>query len=389
MSASPGRVLVVDDVEANRNLLTRRLEKLGLATASAAGGAEALAMVEGGGFDVVLLDIMMPGMDGLEVLAQLKADEALRHLPVIMISAVEELETVVRCIELGAEDYLPKPFNPVILRARVGASLDRKRLRDRERLHTESLERELRIGHEIQKGFLPEALPALDGWDLAARFAPATQVAGDFYDAFAVDGGRTMVVVADVCGKGVGSALYMALFRTLIRAAATAAPGDPAQVLERAARTASDYIATVHERSSMFATAFLGMVDSGSGELAYANCGHDAPLVASGGVVRTRLAPTGPALGLLPGSAFGVAREVLAPGEGLLLFTDGVTEAQGPLGFFGEARLLGVPPGGGAGPWLDRVTEALRGHVAGFEPSDDITLLALCRNPRDRQTSER
>ena len=379
MTGSPGRILVVDDVEANRDLLSRRLQKLGLETAAAAGGAEALSMVAAGGFDVVLLDIMMPGMDGYEVLSRLKADEALRHLPVIMISAVEELASVVRCIELGAEDYLPKPFNPVILKARVSASLDKKRLRDRERLYAASLERELDIGHEIQKGFLPEALPAMDGWDLAARFAPARQVAGDFYDAFAVAGGLTMLVIADVCGKGVGAALYMALFRSLIRAAATGAAGDPDRILACAARTTNDYIATVHERSSMFATAFLAIVDPGSGELAYVNCGHDAPVLAAGGAVRARLAPTGPALGLMPGSDFRVAREVIAPGEGLLLFTDGVTEARGPGGFFGEARLLEVPPEEFAGLWLDALIAGVREHAAGWEASDDITLLGLCR----------
>src|SRR5206468_2350062 len=115
--------------------------------------------------------------------------------------------------ELGAADYLPKPFNPVVLRARVAATLARKRLEDRERLHVRSLERELEIGREIQRDFLPDALPEAAGWEIAAVFQPARQVSGDFYDGFPTADGAIALVVADVCDKGVGAALYMALFR--------------------------------------------------------------------------------------------------------------------------------------------------------------------------------
>ena len=324
-----GRILVVDDVEANRDLLTRRLEKLGHRVETAADGAQALARLAGGGFDLMLLDIMMPVLDGFEVLARVRADAALRHLPVIVISALGELDAVVRCIELGADDHLPKPFNPVILRARVGACLEKKRLRDQERLWARSLERELEIGHEIQKDFLPGAIPALPGWELAARFEPARQVAGDFYDAFPLPGGLMMLVIADVCGKGVGAALYMALFRTLIRAVAVQAPGTPETALARAAKVTSDYIATTHERSSMFATAFLAVLEPDSGRLRYLNCGHEAPLVLAGGRVRTRLAPTGPALGLLPGLVFNLADNIMVLNFGEILCTGTPQEISG------------------------------------------------------------
>ena len=353
-------------------------------------GVEALEKLAAQEFDVVLLDITMPEMDGYEVLSRMKADEQLRHIPVVMISAIEDIESVVRCIELGADDYLPKPFNLVILRARVSASLDKKKLRDRERLYAASLERELEIGREIQKGFFPESIPASPGWQIAARFEPARQVAGDFYDAFRLEGGRTMLVIADVCGKGVGAALYMALFRSLLRAVATAPSADlgPAAVLDRAARVTNDYIATTHESSSMFATAFLGIVDPPTGALHYINCGHEAPLVMAGGAVRARLAPTGPALGLMPGLPFAVASETVAPGESVVLFTDGVTEAVGESGFFGDERLLEVlrDPCGPVSAALDAIVAAVRTHAAGFEPSDDITLLALRRDGPPYQT---
>ncbi|MBC7870259.1 MAG: response regulator [Chitinophagaceae bacterium] len=123
-------VLVVDDNEMNRDMLSRRLERQGYRVLVAENGIRALEMMEAHNFDLVLLDIMMPKMNGYEVLERVKADDHLRHIPVIMISAVDDLDSVVKCIELGAEDYLFKPFNPVLLKARVGASLEKKRGRD-------------------------------------------------------------------------------------------------------------------------------------------------------------------------------------------------------------------------------------------------------------------
>jgi adenylate cyclase len=131
VSNAEAALLVVDDIEDNRFALTRRLAREGYANlATADNGRRALELLSSKPFDLVLLDIMMPHMNGYEVLAQMKADGKLRHIPVIMISAIDEIDSVIRCIELGAEDYLPKPFNPTLLRARVGACLERKRLYD-------------------------------------------------------------------------------------------------------------------------------------------------------------------------------------------------------------------------------------------------------------------
>jgi adenylate cyclase len=134
-SSVASRILVVDDNASNRDLLSRRLQREGYRVTSVEGGAAALTMIAAEGFDLVLLDLMMPGMSGFEVLSRLKADGATRHIPVIMISALDELDSTVRCIEAGAEDYLPKPFNPVLLRARINACLEKKRLLDE--LHAE------------------------------------------------------------------------------------------------------------------------------------------------------------------------------------------------------------------------------------------------------------
>ena len=129
-SLGQSAVLVVDDNEINRDVLSRRLERQGYAVAVAEDGHQALEMLATQRFDLVLLDIMMPKLNGYQVLQRLKTDPVLRDIPVIMISALDDLDSVVRCIEMGAEDYLPKPFNPVLLRARINACLDKKRLRD-------------------------------------------------------------------------------------------------------------------------------------------------------------------------------------------------------------------------------------------------------------------
>ena len=132
MAAEPGHILVVDDNKMNRLLLARGLEQQGHKVGFAENGRQALELLRAQSFDLVLLDVLMPEMDGYQVLEQLMADPHLKNVPVIMVSAVDELESVVKCIEMGAEDYLPKPINPVLLKARIGASLEKKRLRDRQ-----------------------------------------------------------------------------------------------------------------------------------------------------------------------------------------------------------------------------------------------------------------
>jgi len=156
---SRGYLLVVDDNEINRDILSRHLERQGHTVAVAENGRQALEMVSTHPFDLVLLDVMMPEMDGYRVLERLKGDEAWRDIPVIMISALDEIDSVVRCIELGAEDYLPKPFDPVLLRARIGACLEKKRLRDQEVEYLRSVARVTAAATAVEAGeFEPESL---------------------------------------------------------------------------------------------------------------------------------------------------------------------------------------------------------------------------------------
>lgn len=154
------RILVVDDNASNRDLLSRRLQRQGHAVLQAEDGLRALAMAEKEELDLVLLDLMMPSISGYEVLTRLKHDPRCREIPVIMISALTELDAVVRCIEAGADDYLTKPFDPTLLRARVGASLEKKHLRDRERQMVEALRAEKERSERLLLNILPRKIVA-------------------------------------------------------------------------------------------------------------------------------------------------------------------------------------------------------------------------------------
>lgn len=387
VAEAAAHVLVVDDNEVNRDLLARRLTREGHRVALAVDGLDALAKLAADDFDLILLDIMMPGLNGFEVLERLKADEALRYLPVILISALADDDNMVKGISLGADDFLPKPFNPHILRARVGASLARKRLHDNEQRYARSLEREMEIAREIQAGFLPGQLPLISGWDMAACFLPARRVGGDFYDAFPLhEGLRIGMVVADVCDKGVGAALFMALFRSLIRAFAERMrflDDDAAEQMRQLVDHVNGYIARTHGAANMFATLFFGILDPASGALIYVNGGHEPPIVIGETGLISRLDPTGPAVGMMAELRFRVERKSIQRGETLVIYTDGVTDARDRAANpFSEERLLALLSSAepSAAETIARMQSAVFQHIDGATQFDDITVLAVHRS---------
>lgn len=223
--SSAGHLLVVDDNEMNRDMLSRRLKRQGHTVETAENGYQALGMLMSEKFDLVLLDIMMPEMNGYEMLERMKSTPSSAHIPVIMISAVDEIDSIVRCIELGAEDYLSKPFNGTLLRARIGASLEKKRLRDRQAAYMRQLDienqrtsTELEQARRIQLSMLPASPPTLPHLDIAAYQETASEVGGDYYDFTHLSDNKLLVTIGDATGHGVGSGLLVAMTKASLLA---------------------------------------------------------------------------------------------------------------------------------------------------------------------------
>ena len=378
------RILIVDDEPFNVDYLQQELDEFDYDLLTAFNGLEAFEKIQAEKPDLVLLDIMMPVMDGYAVLEKTKADPELRGIPIIVISANNDLKSVVKGIKMGAEDYLPKPFEPTILQARITSCLERKRLRDLEQLHLQSLKKEMNIARNIQKEFLPSKMPVLPGWEIAAYFKAANNVAGDFYDAFTLPDGNFIFVVGDVCGKGIGAALFMTLYRSLIRATATSSDltVSPAERLMHAIFTTNQYISTVHENTLTFATTFIGLLDSRAGTLFYINAGNEPPyLIRADGASET-LPPSGPAVGAIPDAKFSVRETRLETGDTLVAFTDGIPDSKTAQDeFFGYDRLKELMKLEITNPadFLNAIGDRLAAFTADSEQFDDITMLAVRR----------
>ena len=375
-------ILIVDDESLNCDYLAQELEDLDYQIVSAASGQEALSRVATQAPDVILLDIMMPEMDGFQVLARLKSGASSKDIPVIVVSALDDMASIVRGIELGAEDFLPKPFEPVLLKARIGASVERKLLRDREVAHMRQVERDLDLAWRVQSGLLPDDMPDAPGWQLAATLIPSRQASGDFYDLIPLPDGRLGILVADVADKGLGAALVMVLSRTLIRSFAGLHAARPDLVLAATNRRILEDTDTNH-----FVTAFYGILDPATGTLTYCNAGHNPPLLlrADGGHGVRALDATGMALGVLEEASWGQSTVHITDGGMLVLYTDGITEAQNEQDeFFGATRLLDVlkaEPGHSAQGVLDAVLAEVHAFVGDTPQFDDITLLIAVRQP--------
>ena len=374
-------ILVVDDSSFNRLLLKRRLGELGYPEpAMATNGIEALAAIAAKAFDVVLLDLEMPELDGIGVLERLHKQP--NPPPVIVISAQTEMSGVIRCIELGAEDYLPKSFDPPLLKARLQAVLEKKRLRDLAAERLAALEAELESARRAQLSLVPRDFKALSRASLivAAHMEPAREVGGDLYDIRWIGARHLMFVVADVAGKGASAGLTMARSMGLIRAAVRIADQrgeipDPGDLLA----LANADLATDNPEMT-FVTAALAILDATTGEGRICVAGHEAPLLLTeAGVEVMGGYKIQPALGILEDLPYTSAPFSLAPGQAMLLLSDGVTEAHDMANeLYGKDRVLAA---------LARHTDpaiaiaALLKDVAAFvkeaPPADDVTVLAV------------
>jgi len=380
------RLLVVDDNEDNRYTLILRLELEGYQEISVADDGEAaIELLRTQEFDLVLLDVMMPKLDGYQVLERLKAEGRLHNIPVIMISALNEIESVVRCIELGAVDYLSKPFDPVLLKARVGASLEKKRLRDEVRAHLARMEEELESARQLQMSMLPTVFPSPSKQrpvEIFAMMEPAREVGGDLYDFFDCDDGTLCFLIGDVSGKGVPAALFMARAKNLIRLITRLARGadgaalGPAEIVGMVNRELCQ-----DNAGMMFVTLFFGMLDPKTGDLRFTNAGHNPPYRLDGKAVEAVTLSKGRPLGLRTTSTYETGSLTLAAGETLYLYTDGVTEAHNRTGeLFAEQRLetvLRESAGDSTNIVVTAVGDAVQRFADGAAQSDDITAMAL------------
>ncbi|WP_431285326.1 PP2C family protein-serine/threonine phosphatase [Humitalea sp. 24SJ18S-53] len=377
-------LLVVDDSAFNRLMLTRRLAELGYTDVTLANdGIEGLAAIAARHFDCVLLDLEMPQMDGIAVLERLREHQGTAP-PVIVISALTEMDTIVRCIALGAEDYLPKTFDLPLLRARLGAVLEKKHLRDLADGRRHVIEAELESARAAQLALMRRDFAAIaqPGLTIAAAMIPAREVGGDLYDAMRLPCGGVLLCVADVSGKGAPAGLTMARTLGAIRAAARLVPGplpDPATIL---AYANADLAA--ENDSQTFVTALLIVLDAATGDGRICVAGHEAPYLLDEHEARplTGFARQ-PPLGAWEGFAYASTAIHVAAGQGLFLYSDGVTEAENAAqDFFGRDRLRAtLAPLRGASP--DAVVAAVLAAIVTFADgapqNDDITVLAFRR----------
>jgi sigma-B regulation protein RsbU (phosphoserine phosphatase) len=375
-----GCLLVVDDNETNRDLLARRLERQGYRVVLAESGRQALEILKQHSFDLVLLDIQMPEMNGYEVCQQLKADEGTRDMPIIFISALGDIRDKIQAFTVGGVDYVTKPFQFQEVLARIETHLALRRLQRQLQDANDKMARELALAGEVQASFLPRELPHVPGWQLAVSLRPSRETSGDFYDVEWLPNGRLGILIGDVVDKGAGAALFMALSWILIRTYATQYPAQPELILSSVNRRILEDTA-----AQDFVTVFYGVLDPGTGELVYANAGHCPALLVRAqeqGAVQA-LCNTGMPLGLFQDVIWGQGVVQLAPGDVLVLYTDGITEARdAQREFFDEDRLresLIANRGQPAETIRDAILGAVDEFVGDAPQSDDIGLVVVAR----------
>lgn len=397
-SAASFSILVVDDNEANRETLSRRLQRRGYTVASANDGAQALALLGERPFDLVVLDWMMPVMNGLQTLEQIRRSKSATDLPVIMATAKGESQDIVQALNQGANDYVTKPLDFAVVLARVQTQLTLKRsveqivalehqlskanaelLRNARRL-----QEELSAAAKIQEAFLPTSLAPIAGVEFAWIFQPCVELAGDALNIVPLDAENIAMYVLDVTGHGVAASLLAVAAARVLTADAGAdsilmdktirQPTGPAQVARRLDRRFVWDSAT-----GQFITLFYAVLHIPTRRLTYVSCGHPPAIRVTAAGVASQLSGSGMPIGL--GGEYESQSVQLDAADRVFLYTDGVTEARAPDGaLFGANRLTEALSSGSAST-LQATVDALRDHLKAWQgelpPKDDISVLGF------------
>jgi sigma-B regulation protein RsbU (phosphoserine phosphatase) len=394
--AGTADILVVDDVAANLQVLTGMLKDRGYKARPVPSGKLALLAARKDRPDLILLDINMPDMNGYEVCQHLKADEDLRKIPVIFISALNENLDKVKAFAIGGVDYITKPFQMEELHARVETHLKLRRLQieleeSNARLAeaNDRMSRDLRAAARIQETFLPRDVPRIPGTDFAWIYRPCDELAGDGLNVIPLGDGNVGLYILDVSGHGVASALLSVTLSRLL-----SPPSVPSSILIREGSVPDRFEITppaevaarlnrlfpFDTATEQFATLVYGILNAATGEFRYVSAGHPGPVHLPSGAGPVILESQGSPIGLAD-DAYEERSVRLGVGDRLYLYSDGVPEAMDPAGKpFGESRLLDAIVRGRSDPLRDGVATLL-GEVAQWHgsgrPRDDISILSV------------
>jgi sigma-B regulation protein RsbU (phosphoserine phosphatase) len=385
-----GRILVVDDNLFNRELLARHLERQGHEVRAAGDGLSALELLRSECFDVAIIDVMMPGMNGYQLLERIRAEEALKGVHPIVISDLEDTQIIARCIQLGAEDYMPREFEPVILKARIESCLEKKRMKEEQELFVaallevqEKLSAELRGGAEYVRSLLPKRIdvPELStDWE----FVPSASLGGDVFGYHMLGGegtaGKLALYLIDVSGHGIEAALFSVTLMNMLKTQVL--PGadfaDPSSVLERL-----NVSFKMEEQNNLFFTAWYGVWDQGSRNLIYASAGSPPAVLLLPDGSAAELCTGGMIIGVDPDARYDSGRATVPRGSGLYVFSDGVYEFRVQDGsIFGIERFenalaeIARTPHGDR-TMLERVVERTKAECATKRFPDDVSLLEI------------
>lgn len=375
---TPPMILIVEDNPAGLEILQTRLEAHNYDIITATDGEAGLAMARDHEPDLILLDIMMPKMDGIEVCRHIRADPSLPFMPIIMVTAKADSKDVIAGLEAGGDEYLTKPVDQAALVARVKSMLRIKELHDTVLKRSAQLKGQLETATKIQSLFWPKIPQLKAGSHIWAVSSPASYVGGDLYDVIPLPDESLLAYVADVCGKGVPAALIMAALSTKIRSEALL-QSEVDKLLETINHTMFRLIS----EEVLFATIFLARYWPSSGKMQFTVGGHMQPLwiVENGFGNFPEL--KGISLGIKEQVHYEKKEILLSPGESILFFTDGIVEAKNENNeLFGNERLVDLIEQANGPPWGKGLLDLVSNWRGNTPASDDLTILEIWRDKK-------